>query len=269
MAQTCIPLEVRGSTDRLEDIIGQVTDPRTLIRRCRMVLSGKRLKATGLRAVRSNPIATRDGVKPEVYHAYRKGLPSACADVVLVRLTDGITAVPLIKRKAPPFAGCWWIMGGAIFSHRPIRQFLLWKVALETSITEEEDIDKWAQQHKLKDDDVSWKGIHIIGWLGTARTAASDMQGTGRVCDTINQCYLGLVTQEHRFFPDQDHTDIAWRTTVKPGDCNHWYPEWAAGKALRIVQAAYEQHASQRRLGNERSLGSVTSLANDALRGKL
>ncbi len=78
-----------------------------------------------LESVPIPPEATRQGVTGDVYDAYRRGLSSACADVVLVQVKDGVPKVPLIRRARPPFGGYWWIMGGGIFTLRPIDHVLL------------------------------------------------------------------------------------------------------------------------------------------------
>ncbi len=104
-----------------------------------MVSSVKKARAvkqeqTGGTVVPIPSDAVREGVKTETYDGYRLGLMSACADVVCVRDTDGKLEVPLISRASTPFQGGWWPQGGAIYSFRPIAQFILWKLFREAGI---------------------------------------------------------------------------------------------------------------------------------------
>lgn len=223
----------------LETVILEVENQPLIAAAAQTLAFGKRQIVLGeARDVLQNPDATRSGVPGAIYDAYRRGLASACADVVLVKITGDIPAVPLIRRKKPPFQDCWWLMGGSIFTHRPIHQFLLWKALAETGIEGNVNVEQFVEKHNLQDEDCSLAGISIIGCLGVCRTVAEDMEGTGRVCDTINLCYLGLVQREYTLFPDKDHTDVQWLSGILPGSCNHWYPEWAARKALAIVNVA-------------------------------
>ncbi len=161
------------------------------------------------------------------------GLDSSCADVVLVQERDGVLSVPLIRRAKPPFQGMWWLTGGAIFNYRPVHQFLLWKALKEGGLTTLE-IDDFVREKGLEDDTTSCGGIHIVGCFGVARTAAEDTDGLGLVCDTMNNCYLGIAERDVAFHHDRAHDDIRWVTTDTLGDLGHWYPEWAARRALDI-----------------------------------
>lgn len=189
------------------------------------------------RAVRIPPEATRAGVSGDVYDAYRLGLASACADVVLVMEVDGEPRVPLIRRARPPFGGCWWIMGGVIFNFRPVQQFLAWKVYRECGL-EDLSLDEFVQAHNLADDQYSCGDVEIIGCLGVCRTAAEDT--VGKVCDTVNLCYMAIYRGTQELHHDKDHTSVRWvgEKDLQPGFCGHWYPEWAATRAIEIYRSA-------------------------------
>lgn len=188
------------------------------------------------------PGATRLGVPADDYHKYRKGLTSQCADVVLVAERGGEPKVPLIKRARPPFGECWWIMGGVVFNYRPIQQFLLWKAHTECGLTVEK-LDEFIQSHGLADDAYSCGSVHIVGCLGTYRTAAEDTVDPERVCDTVNLCYMALFLGDEEIRYDKDHTNCRWARVeeLAEGSCGYWYPEHVARRAIRIYHEARER----------------------------
>lgn len=181
--------------------------------------------------------ATRRGVSSDIYDGYRKGLVSACADAVVVQVRDGKPRVPLIRRTRPPFSGCWWVMGGAIFNFRSINQFLLWKIARETRLTTL-DIDAFVHDNALLDETKICSGIRIVGCMGVARTAADDTVGE-KVCDTLNVCYLAEIAPDIEISHDRDHDSIRffeWDDLLKKDTApGHWYPLWAVEKALKAA----------------------------------
>lgn len=158
--------------------------------------------------------------------------------MALVQEKDGVPKVPLILRGQPPFGGAWWIMGGVVFNLRPMHQFLLFKALGECGIAKM-DIDDFVATYSLTDLSLSCGGVHIVGCLGVCRTVASDMAGTGKVCDTINACYMAIVDPDVPLYHDKDHKGIRWATPeeLTPDSCGHWYPAWAGLKALQIYQA--------------------------------
>src|SRR6476620_11071020 len=83
------------------------------------------------------PAGQRTGGVPSAdYDAYRAGLDSACADVVVCsRLRSG-KAVVLASKRGPgkPFAGCWWMQGGATHSYRSILEFVSERAEKECGI---------------------------------------------------------------------------------------------------------------------------------------
>lgn len=186
-------------------------------------------------STRVAPGATRSGVTAEAYHAYRTGLASACADVVLVAERDGQPKVPLIRRARPPFGDCWWIMGGVVFNFRPVQQFLLWKAHTECGLTQA-TIDDFVAEHALHDHTYSCGGVHIVGCLGVYRTPAEDTTDPARVCDTINLCYMGIIQGDQEIRYDQDHTNCRWMSAedLTAGSCGYWYPEHVARFALGV-----------------------------------
>jgi len=195
--------------------------------------------------------ATRSGVSGKVYGAWRKGLATACSDVVCVQYwydryedeTKKIAShgyVPLIRRAAPPFGGCWWIMGGALFNFRSNREFLFWKLLSEGGV-EQGGIDEVSARYGAGQRANEYD-LHVVGCLGTYRTAAEDTAGTGKPpCDTINLCYMALVCGGLTFGHDRDHTDVWFASAEEllPEDsCGHWYPRHVALRALDIYHRA-------------------------------
>jgi hypothetical protein len=227
----------------LETVILEADD-QPLIRRTSTLLKMGILPVAGpkLMPVRVPASATRKGVSGNVYDEYRLGLASACTDAVLVKMVSGNPKVPLIRRAQPPFAGAWWITGGANYTYRPVPHFALWKVHKEYGL-DTSDIDEFVTKHGLADDECSYKGVHIIGPIGFVRTAADDTGDPAKVCDTFNLCVLAVIHgNEQELCHDKDHSDIWWmgKHDLEPGCCGHWYPEWAVRKALGIVQQAFE-----------------------------
>lgn len=223
-----------GGEALLETLILE-NDKRVLVRRVEKLLSTNIVVAQPDAQMNIEiPVsATRKGVAQPVYDNYRLGLVSACADVVIVK--DG--KVPLIRRAQPPFGDTWWIMGGAIFNFRPIHQFLLWKIYRECGL-EKCTIDEFITKYNLTDDQYSCDGVHFVGYLGVARTAADDTTDPSKVCDTLNVCGMAVLTTTKTLYHDKDHSAIRWvgREDLRddPNLCGHWYPQWAAQKALDI-----------------------------------
>jgi ADP-ribose pyrophosphatase YjhB (NUDIX family) len=209
--------------------------------------------------------ATRKGVKVEAYDDYRLGLGAACADTVIVKDVDGTPRVPLIRRAQPPFGGTWWIMGGVIFNFRPVEHFLLWKVHRECGL-ETCAIDEFVQKYDLADDQCSCNGIHMVGYLGFVRTAADDTVDPRKVCDTFNVCGMTVIhgnTQE--LYHDKDHSAIRWVSMeeLTPGSCGHWYPEWAARKALEVYNRALGvEHVIERSLKRNEAMEGMRAIDN-------
>lgn len=190
-----------------------------------------------MKKVRVPKEATRTGVAANTYDDYRLSLISACADVVCVWDTDGKMEVPLISRAKPPFQGGWWVQGGAIFNFQMIAQFALWKLYKEAGQTTD-DFDTFISCAPHRG------SVRLIAPpLGIYRTAAED-SAPGKVADTLNVAYLALWPTELRFGHDKDHTAVRWVTLpelLADGYlCGHWYPQYLATRALRIVAAAKE-----------------------------
>lgn len=196
----------------------------------------------GLREIDTPSVATRHGVSPKFYHGYRRGLMSACADVVCVSKRGKELAVPLISRAKPPFQGGWFVQGGAIFNYRLIPQFALWKMLSEAGAIAC-DMDTFLKVNYPAG--FWWNGMATILPLplGVYRTAAEDNL-PGEACDTLNIAYLALLSEGFPFGHDSDHTALRWVTLpeleVNPNLCGHWYPHHLATRALQIVAAAKE-----------------------------
>lgn len=212
-----------------------------LVRGC---LAGKSLLESGftrdLQQVGIPIAATMHGVSTEFYHGYRRGLISACADVVCVSKRGGKWAVPLIFRAHPPFEGVWWVQGGAIFNYRLIQQFAVWKMLTEAGAIAC-DMDTFLKESYSMG--YSWNGMatFLPLPLGVYRTAAEDNL-PGEACDTLNIAYLALLSEDFPFGHDRDHTAVRWVTLpelLADGNlCGHWYPQHLATRALKIVGAA-------------------------------
>jgi len=180
--------------------------------------------------------ATRSGgIEIDTYHGYRRGLVSACADIVLVR-GDKNPKVPLLWRKKAPFGKQWWVMGGAIHNFRRVEHFLLYRALVECGlIYSSMSPNDFYEKNKEQLSSGSLMGITIVGLVGCYRTAAQDSDEDENVCDTINLCYLGIVDSNARFSHDQDHKHIKWftRDDIKKNEKKlHWYPKRVAQRAL-------------------------------------
>lgn len=130
-------------------------------------------------------------------------------------------------------------MGGVVFNFRPIEQFLLWKAHTECGLTKA-TIDEFVTAHSLTDHAYSCGNVCIVGCLGTYRTPAEDTIDSTRVCDTINLCYMGVLTGNQEIRYDTDHTNARWMDTedLTAGSCGYWYPEHVAREALAIYTRA-------------------------------
>lgn len=198
--------------------------------------------------VEINPSATRSGVGGEAYDAYRLGLAGACADIVLVRGGPNPISVPMIYRKRPPFGKTWWIMGGAVHNFRSIHHFLLFKALTEGGIVQvpvefQKDGSKAAQwfydKYPLGDNDWSLQGVNVVGLMGCYRTPAEDQAGTGKVCDTLNLCYLGVLDPGVEVWHDRDHEEVRWFDMDQLTYSNmHWYPKRVATHALLAYKSS-------------------------------
>ena len=180
------------------------------------------------------PSLSTDGVGGEAYDGYRFGLTSACADVVIVQEVDGEPKVPMILRAKPPFGKCWWIMGGAIFNYRSVHQFVSWKAVKETGLFQ------GSIEDFINESDSNF-GITVVGLLGDYRTPADDTEGTGKVCDTINLCYMAVCDPNVELHHDKDHSAVKWfsEEDLKAEDpCGHWYPAHVARRAIQIYKKA-------------------------------
>ncbi len=236
----CLEDPLMGSTNpetvALERIILE-EDPSPLVNRTHRLLTyGPRgLPPITHQRTRVAPGATRSGVAAEAYHAYRIGLASACADIVLVGERGGKPCVPLIRRARPPFGDCWWIMGGVVFNFRPIQQLLLWKAHTECGLTSA-PISEFVYANALSDTAYSCGNILIVGCLGVYRTPAEDTTDPTKVCDTVNLCYMGIIQGDQEIRYDKDHTNCRWMSAedLTAGSCGYWYPEHVARRALDV-----------------------------------
>ncbi|MBI1998854.1 MAG: hypothetical protein HYS73_00785 [Parcubacteria group bacterium] len=226
------------------DMIIVETPDAPLIDLARGLLVGKSLLESGfttkLQEVEIPAAATRNGIPQRSYHIYRRGLMSACADVVCVRDVGGRPEVPLISRTKPPFQGGWFVQGGAIFNYRLIPCFALWKLLTEARVIAC-DMDVFLESEFPYG--LSWRGmVSLVPLpLGVYRTAAGDNL-PGEACDTLNIAYLALLSDEFPFGYDSDHTAVRWVTLPElladSNLCGHWYPQHLAIRALQIVMAA-------------------------------
>lgn len=153
------------------------------------------------------------GVRSKAYNAYRQGLDSACADVVITTiLLDGDPAV-LASKRAPGklFGNKWWMQGGAIHSYRLISDFLLERAEKECGVRPV-----------------------LEAFMGVFRTCADDLLGS-----TTNLCYVGFIEYQQLVQAgtlDHDHTDRKLLTLndlyCLSEDERHWYPMFAFEQAL-------------------------------------
>lgn len=155
------------------------------------------------------------GVDRSTYDGYRKGLDSACADVVITsRLFDRTPAV-LASKRAPGklFGNKWWMQGGAIHSYRLITDFIVERAEKECGVRP-----------------------RIEGFIGVFRICADDLLGS-----TLNLCYVGFVRQSDlaKAQGDIDHKDLRLLTLADieglPKEEKHWYPMLAFQRALMTM----------------------------------
>ena len=166
----------------------------------------------------------------------------ACADIVLVQDREGEISVPLILRSQPPFKGCFWPQGGGIFNGRSVSEFLLWKASRELGL-HNKTIDVFAKESPFSNTDVvhvcKEYGISIMDIMGVARTTAeADDNAPDDVCDTVNLCYIGILDSNASVSHDKDHSQVKFFTReelVDSNPCGHWYPRWAALKAIDVA----------------------------------
>lgn len=113
------------------------------------------------------PAGISRGVPSENYEAYRSGLDSACADVVVCSIKKDREPVVLLSKRSrgKPFGGKWWIHGGALHCYRPVEEFLTERVEKECGLTP-----------------------RIMALVAIARTCSYKVVGS-----TLQPCFLGLV----------------------------------------------------------------------------
>lgn len=129
------------------------------------------------------PSGHRLGVDESVYLGYRRGLDSACADIVITsRNVHGEPVVLLTRRAKAPFNGVWWVQGGAIHAYRSIIEFVKERAKRECGV---EPL--------------------IETLIGIYRTCAED-----GVASTLNLCYCGRIfradLERSRPVADRDHS---------------------------------------------------------------
>lgn len=155
------------------------------------------------------------GVDSDIYDGYRKGLDSACVDVVVTTLLRHDKPAVLASKRAPSklFGNKWWMQGGALCSYCSITDFVFERI---------------------------WKkcGVcpHIQGFIGVFRTCSDDVLGS-----TINLCYVGFI-QRHKLAHvqmDENHTDFRLLTLEDledlPDKEKHWYPMFTFRQALTTM----------------------------------
>lgn len=161
------------------------------------------------------PGGVTEGVRPEIYGAYRVGLDSACADMVIAtRLEDGTPAVLLSKRSPGVcYGNKWWIHGGATHAYRPIATFLRDRAERECGVRQAPD-----------------------ALIGVYRTMSEDFIGS-----TTQSCFATKVSVE--LIRAHMKTDGAHRQVrlfglsdleLIPEEERHWYPM----RVSRIVLSA-------------------------------
>lgn len=155
------------------------------------------------------------GVDSAMYDGYRKGLDSACVDVVITTvLPDGVAAVLASKRASGKlFGNKWWMQGGAIHSYRRVHGLLVERAEKECGARP-----------------------RLEGFIGVFRTCAEDMLGA-----TTNLCYVGFVPYDDlgKVKTDQDHTGLRLLTLEDccglPEEEKHWYPMYTFIIALKTM----------------------------------
>lgn len=158
------------------------------------------------------------GVSPEIYNGYRKGLESACIDMVITtELSNGVPAVIASKRADnKPFGGTWFMYGGALHSYRSITEFIMGRVLKESGLTPK-----------------------IEGLIGFFRTCAEDF-----LASTMQLCFVGYVPYYEcveQMKSDRDHTECKFFTfediVALPISEQHWYPMLVFQQALLTMPA--------------------------------
>lgn len=184
--------------------------------------------------------AKRDVVASNVYDEYRLGLSSACADAVCVQSVGDKLVVPLIFRKNAPFGQTWWVVGGAIANFRPVHQFLLWKIFREYGKARQ-SLAEFVILNNIQETQNQIAGVRIVGCLGVYRTAAEDCL-PGKIADTINLAYLGILPPDFAPLHDCDHCCVKLfdEDAIKQTSTGHWYPDRLVMRALSIVRRALE-----------------------------
>lgn len=171
--------------------------------------------ANGTFSVRVPEGQTMGGVDAASYDNYRKGLDSACADIVVTTLLpDGKPAVVATKRAQNKcFGGGWWMQGGAIHSYRLITELVLERAEKECGVRPQ-----------------------IEGLIGVFRTCAEDY-----LASTTNLCYVGFAPYEKLSEAKAGDDHIAWKllTLDKIGQMSvkelHWYPRLTFEIALNTM----------------------------------
>lgn len=157
----------------------------------------------------------KGGVPGEVYDAYRAGLDSACADIVVcTRLPSGLPAVVAIKRAQNKcFGGKWWMQGGAIQSYRSVRKFVAERAEKECGAKP-----------------------RVEALIGVFHTCAQDFLGS-----TTNICFVGSLPFEQLKSPQADKDHSAWSLLTSrdlkkiPKKGRHWYPMLCFKTALETM----------------------------------
>lgn len=155
------------------------------------------------------------GVDSAFYDGYRRGLDSACADVVVTTVFPDGTPAVLASKRAPGklFGNKWWMQGGAIHSYRRISDFVLERAERECGVRP-----------------------RLEGFIGVFRTCADDLLGS-----TTNLCYVGFVPYDDlgKVRADKDHIGLQFLTLEAclhlPEDERHWYPMYTFIIALKTM----------------------------------
>ncbi len=155
------------------------------------------------------------GVSSEDYANYRRGLDSACADVVITTvLPSGEPAVLAVKRSSTScFGGKWWMQGGAVQAYRPLLDFLAERAARECGVPPV-----------------------FEALIGVYRTTAGDVHAS-----TLQPCYVARVSYEDaaRAQADKDHSAYRFITLRDLDQISeaemHWYPKRVFDLALRSM----------------------------------
>lgn len=155
------------------------------------------------------------GVDSDIYDGYRKGLDSACVDVVVTTLLRHDKPAVLAFKRAPGklFGQKWWMQGGALYSYCSITNFVFERI--------------WKKCRVPPD---------IQGFIGVFRTYPDDFLGS-----TVNLCYVGFV-QRHKLAQvhlDKNYTDFRLLTLEDledlPDEEKHWYPMFTFRQALTTM----------------------------------